>query len=159
MSLPRPQSNDPEAIRQAISAAFDMIEKGRYELVYNEITSNVSITATNEASANTVVTASSVEALGSPLVIEFFTPRATSGSTWVSFFLYQDGSSIGNWGGPVGATANSVFLARRLTPALGSHIYSVRASVDGGTGTVSAGVGGSGNFLPAFIRIKRVSAY
>ena len=28
MSLPRPQADTPEAIRQAISAAFDMIERG-----------------------------------------------------------------------------------------------------------------------------------
>jgi hypothetical protein len=136
-----------------------------YELDYVEFTSVVSITATTEATANTVVTGSSVYYDGSTdVIIQFYAyaarPDNGAASRSLSIWLYEDGSSIGNMAflrTPATGFMNvAVKLERRHTPASGSHTYSVRASVSAGTGEVAAGAGGSGAPMPGFIRITRV---
>ncbi len=133
------------------------------ELDYVEFTSPVSPTATTEGTANTVITGSSVAYDGATIVlIEFFSqnsrPTASAGAS-LNFWLYEDGSSIGNIGTITAAGASAanspVRLIRRITPSNASHTYSIRASVSSGTGLVNAGAGGNGNVAPGFIRITR----
>jgi hypothetical protein len=137
-----------------------------YELDYTQKTTNTSITATSEATANTIVTAGAHTFNGTTIyLIEFFSPYATPGSvinTTLAFYLYDGASSIGAIaaiGAEVtGASAYApVYAARRLTPSAASHTYSVRARVTSGTGTVVGGAGGSGNDAPCFIRITRAN--
>lgn len=131
---------------------------------YVEKTSNTSITATTEGTANTIVTGASVSYDGSTAVmIEFFAPAINSAGgsgNSIVICLYEDGSSVGQLGTVFnnGATALQVpvFTARRRTPSNGSHTYSIRAFVNTGTGTVSAGAGGSGASFPCYMRIKTV---
>jgi hypothetical protein len=137
-----------------------------YELDYVEKTSDTSLTATAEATADTVVTGSSVAYDGStPVIIEFFAPRIAphaTGSHYVWVTLYDGSSSIGQWGlfqnPAASADGKPCLLSRRLTPSAASHTYSVRAYCGPGStsGTVYAGVGGSGAAMPAYIRITRV---
>lgn len=136
-----------------------------YEYDYAEYTGgNVSITATTEATANTIVTGNAVAYDGSTVVeIEFFAPlalpQATSTSSLI-FYLYDGSSSIGLWGQVTPPTNASmrvpVQLTRRLTPSNASHTYSVRATTGSGTGIVAGGSGGTGNYMPLFIRITKV---
>jgi hypothetical protein len=137
------------------------------ELDYAQITSTVNVTATSEATADTVVTGASVAYDGSTVVeIEFFAPWATADSTAgrdLRYWLYDGSSSIGFLGlqqAPASGVAAwvPVVLKRRLTPSNASHTYGIRASVSAGTGVVTAGAGGSGTAVPAFIRITRVSS-
>ena len=138
------------------------------ELDYVARTTNASITATSEATADTVITGSSVAYDGSTIVmVEFWANHAgpdVSGLSDLRFWLYDGSSSIGFFGyvQQTGDGANvqyvTVHSMRRITPTAASHTYSVRASVDAGTGTVAAGAGGSGNVAPAFLRITRVSS-
>ena len=51
---------------------------------------------------------------------------------------------------PVAAPVN---LERRLTPSAGTYTYSVRAWQASGTGTVTAGAGGTATFVPGYISI------
>lgn len=137
------------------------------ELSYVEFTSAVSVTATTEATANTVVTAAALTFDGAtPALVEFFSPdvapdNAAAGRR-IIFALYDGSSSIGFLGtGPysqvVGNPADvPVRVARRLTPAAATKTYSVRAFVSAGTATVSAGAGGAGVALPGYIRITKV---
>lgn len=146
--------------------AFVAGGRGPRELDYVQITSNVSPTATTEGTANTVVTASAVSFDGAtPVLIEFFSPRArpddAANGRELHFWLYQDGSSIGRIGQVVagqggGPATMPIKLERRMTPASGSRTYSIRASVNAGTGVIVAGAGGSGADMPAFIRISEV---
>lgn len=135
------------------------------ELAYNEYTSDVTVTATTEATANTVVTASAVTFDGATqAIIEFFTPWADQPATpaTLKFWLYDGSSSIGQTGMYASSSANGgttslylpVYLSRRLTPSAASHTYSIRASVTSGTGTVHGGAGGAGVLVPGFIRIR-----
>lgn len=136
------------------------------ELDYVEFTSSVSVTATTEATANTVVTGSSVAYDGSTVVmIEFFAvgsiPDAAAVSRGLFYALYEDGSAVGGriamHYNPAAATgAVPVHCLRRRTPSNASHVYSIRAWVNVGTGSVVAGDGTGTNDMPGFIRITRV---
>lgn len=132
-----------------------------FELAYTEFTANVLCTATTEATANTVVSASAVTFDGSTaVVIEFFASDydATDAPVF-ELFLYDGASSIGKVHRRHVTTANSmgaITVSRRLTPSAASHTYSIRGSVSSGSGvSVKAGAGGSGAVVPGYIRITR----
>lgn len=135
-----------------------------YEFDYVEKTSSTSITATAEASADTVVTAGAVVFDGSTTVyVEFYSAafRADTGAAGreLRICLYDGSSSIGQIGfvtsPAASATVHTGIIRRKLTPSAASHTYSIRAFVNSGTGTISAGAGGSGAAMPAFIRIVK----
>lgn len=141
---------------------------GGSEIDYVEKTSDTSITATSEATANTIVTGNAVTYDGSTaIVIEFQAPgyQAPSVSAAsMSFWLYDGSSSIGFIGacnnpGTISATVAGMrttgVMKVRITPSAAAHTYSIRASVTSGTGTVKGGAGGSGVVYPAFIRITK----
>jgi predicted secreted protein len=124
-------------------------------LGYAEVTASVTVTATTEGTANTVVTAPAIACDGvTPVVVEFYTPFSipAAGGNYIIYVLFQDGSAIG-WlsrndaNGPVHAE-------RRFTPTAGSHTYSVRAFVNTGTATTSAGPAGSSQYVPAHLKIS-----
>jgi hypothetical protein len=141
---------------------------GGGELDYVQFTSGVNITATTEATANTIVTGSSVAYDGSTVVmVEFFCPGlnvADGTDNYVRLYLYDGSSSIGRIGtlvcvsgdGSLGQIAPT-FCVRRLTPSNASHTYSVRGDTGSGTSIASAGAGGNGNIVPGYIRIIQVS--
>lgn len=126
-------------------------------LAYSEYTSPATITATVEASADTVVTASAIVFDGSTSVwIEFYTPRLERGTTFIQCLLFDNGSSLGTMGNTlIGPGHCPGPLKRRLTPSQGKHIFSIRSSVDAGTGKIQAGPGGAGNWVPGYILISR----
>lgn len=135
------------------------------ELDYVEFTSNVLPTATTEGAANTVVTGSTISFDGSTtIMIEFFSwgsrPDSSGAGRTLTLYLFEDGVSVGLIGfmntPAAGFDNKPLHLFRRRTPSAGNHTYSIRASVSTGTGLVGAGVGGSGNAVPGFIRIRKV---
>lgn len=138
-----------------------------FEFNYAQTIAATSITATSEATANTVLTAGAVTFDGGTVVmVDFFAPylQVPAGNHNLVLVLYDNGSSIGLMTIATGPDATNslrvpAHVSRRLTPSTGSHTYSVRAFVDSGTGVVhaGAGVGGSGIYMPAFIRIYRVA--
>ncbi len=137
-----------------------------YELDYVQITSPVSITATSEATATTCITGSAVSYDGSTVVeIDWFAPYVNPDNSvagrYMQAILYDGSSSIGELnvlGNQVaGQTMWSVLRgSRRLTPSNASHTYSIRAYVSAGTGSFGAGAAGTGNYQPAFIRVRKV---
>lgn len=141
----------------AVSAAA-----GR-ELAYTEITAPVSVTATTEAAANTVISAPAVTFDGSPVLIQFFAPYATTHNVTnatIYAVLFEDGVSLGRLSILVSPAAATMYgplnVVRRMVPSAGSHTYTIRAFVSTGTGSVVAGTGGAGLYVPAFIRITKV---
>lgn len=136
------------------------------EMDYVAITSPVSITATSEATANTIVTGSATAFDGSTAVfIEYWLPyytSPTSANVDTIFCLYDGSSSIG-FIGLISAVSNAssqrfgpVYGMRRLTPSAATHTYSIRAYVGSGTGSAGAGAGGGGAHMPGFIRTVKV---
>lgn len=158
LRLPRPASlTDPGLIQ-----LLDALDRGDpwREMVYNEFT-DATITATTEATANTVATADSLDTDGKPILIEFCTPRMDRGTNVITLYLYD--AANGAAAASIGILAESTLAGaspggtwkRRLAPTVGRHVYSVRASVDAGTGAVFGGTGGTGQRVPGFIRISR----
>jgi hypothetical protein len=133
------------------------------ELSYVERTTNLSVTATTEGTAQSIVAAAAITFDGSTrALIELFTPAglpATGAALWI--VLYDGGSSIGQWGVYQATTsttslATSIYLARFLTPSAASHTYSARAYTTTGTSSIQCSTGGGGgNKVPAFIRITK----
>ena len=131
-------------------------------LFYAEITSPVTISATSEGAAQDVVSLGAQTYAAVPTVIEFFCPHITPASASQSgiFFLLQDGATvlgqltfINQWGAAGSAALEMpVSLARRLTPTAASHTYKITAYRLTVNWTVSAAGGGSGTYLPTFIR-------
>lgn len=137
---------------------------GATELDYTEITSSVSITATTEGAADTVVSAGAIVFDGSTRIcIEFYSPLIQPGATassQIAVLLYDGSSSIGfilvamKDGTSTAQRGTTGCLVRRfLTPSAASHTYSIRAFRVVSNGTVVAGAGGSGDNMPAYIRI------
>lgn len=132
------------------------------ELSYDEFTAPVSgIAGGSPAAATTIKTSASVAYDGSTaVVIEFFAPQAVNSvdASNVFFELFEDATDLGLLGEVTagGAAGGSpIRVARRRTPSAASHTYTVKAYVSGGSGTVQAGTGTAGVFLPGFIRITK----
>lgn len=130
------------------------------ELAYQEFTATVAISAGAEASANTIVTAPEVTVSGSQrILIEFFAPHAErtgGGAETLTFVLYENGASIGRLAIFDATSPKPVAAERRLTPAAGARTYSIRAFRGANNCEVDAGLGGSGNLVPGFIRVTAI---
>lgn len=127
------------------------------ELDYREFTSQVSTVATSEAGAAIIVTADAVTFDGvHPVIVQFFCPAVLRGNNWSQGYLFEDGSSIGELWYFSAAGETPVLVQRRLTPTSGLHTFSVRCWSDV-SGSATGGAGGSGNYMPGFIRIVRAA--
>ena len=128
------------------------------ELTYDQITADVTVSATTEATATTVITAAAVTCDGTtPVWVSFGFGRTDCPiSDYIDFWLYQDGASIGR----VARTTTQSVVAgrRRLTPAAGSRTFSIRATRAAGNRVITCGAGGLGTWPPGFIRVVKAAA-
>ena len=128
------------------------------EIAHNDYSSNVTISATTEATANQVVAAPAVTFDGATTVlVEFYAPSVNGGGQVFQIGLFDGSSPLGIlvYSNLATGSFQSVYVRRRLTPSAASHTYSVRAWIAAGSGTVHGGSGGSGQVMPGFIRITR----
>jgi hypothetical protein len=151
------------------AAIAELMQRGR-QLSYVEHTSSVNLTATTEAGANTIVTAAACVLDGSTVVeVEYFCAAFASPGGGANRFAIAnlfdavDGGAAASLGfmADVFSSASSqvvvpCLVRRRLTPASGSHVFSIRGHVTAGTGVANAGAGGAGNFMPGYIRVTRL---
>lgn len=132
-----------------------------YEIGYDQITSPVGVTSTTESSGTTVISCAAHTFDGSPVYAHFFCPYlqafGNSNST-LTVSLFESSTQIGrllvhiNSNGAVQTTfeANGWL---RFTPSSGSHTYTVTAFYAAASTTgIGAGAGGTGAYVPAFIR-------
>jgi hypothetical protein len=140
------------------------VESGS-EMDYVQFTGTVSPTATTEASANTIVTATAITFDGTTTVmIEYFAPDnqapGNAAGSWMQAILFDGSSAIGVMAFVMNEVNGQtlrvpIHAVRRLTPSNASHTYSIRGLVSGGTGVVSVGAAGAGTRVPGYIRITR----
>ena len=136
-----------------------------FQFDYAEFTAAVTITASTEGTAQTIVAGNSVTYDGATAVlIEFFAPTIQANTAGIVRVILLDGATSLGWltNDNRGAIAqnNNYFgprLARRLTPTAAAHTYTIAAFNNAGAETTifGAGVGGSGNIVPGFIRITK----
>jgi hypothetical protein len=134
-------------------------------LAYAERTTGLAVSAAQtEASPVTVVNGTAVTYDGSTTVeVTFFAPAvapAAATAAAIQFWLYQDGVSQGRLGYVQTPSAGNVIqpvqVTRRLTPSAGSHTHAIGAAAVTADGNLYCGTGGTGQYVPAFIRVTRV---
>lgn len=139
---------------------------GAAELDFQQATADVTgITATTEAGATAVITGNAVNFDGSKVKIEFFCPEvvnvAGSGTNKLSVVFLRDTTVVGQAvileTGSTFVNGGGVTVCCFDTPALGSHTYAVKVFSAATTPnyTIKAGAGGSGNLVPAFLRVTK----
>lgn len=145
---------------ERVSGAVAWALPSGYEFDYAERTSNLSVTATTEGTSQAIITGASVSYDGSTRVcIEFYcSSMVPVGNQNLYILLYEDSTVLGilattNDSGssrvPVGT------LRRFRTPSNASHTYAAKAFTDSATATINAGSGGSGAYLPAYLRVTK----
>ena len=133
------------------------------ELDYAQITAPVTgVTASTEATAVPLVSGNSVTYDGSKVKVEVYVPAvAAATSLWYyRVLLLRDTTVIGYAAGKSvaadAANGAEFYAAAFDTPAAGAHTYKASAYVQASTNfSFLAGAGGSGNLLPAFLRVTK----
>ena len=137
------------------------------ELDYVEKTTDTNITATTEATSQAWVTGNSITLDGTTSVLVYLyapmidTENTASGE--LRIILYDGATVLGEVARfrttAAGDTLREpLFVVRRLvTPSGGAHQYIGKAyNSAAGTGIVRGSVGGTGTYMPAFVRVTRV---
>lgn len=133
-----------------------------HEFGYDQITGNVSVTATTESAGTTVITCAAHTFDGAAVMAEFFAPWVSTGhGASVIVSLFEGSTEIGKiceFDDPSTTFSNGSPMTGRLkfTPSAASHTYKVTAINNGATGTINAGAGGTATFVPAFVRFTKV---
>ena len=137
------------------------VENPGLELAYTEFTADVTISATVEASATTIVTAAALDLDGQAIDVEFYCPRLDVADTAddVLLTLWDGSTDLGRLAYLISTGADMswpVHATRKITPTVGQHTYSIRGwKVAAGAAVAKAGSGGTGSLLPGFIRVSR----
>lgn len=131
------------------------------ELAYQAFTSPVTVSATTEGAATTIVTAQAVTGTGSQKMrVEFSCAYITMGASATLVLVLYDSTSQGLLVAMSAAAANynGGVIACELTPSAASHTYSIRGYRATADCVVGAGLGGVGAYLPGAIRVVAVNA-
>lgn len=131
---------------------------GGAEIGYVQRTSNVTISATSEASPTSLgLTLGSLSYDGNPVLLEFFCADFSI-PTGVLVLLFESTTMMCRWGDmrpASGSAETSCFLSMRFQPSAGSHEYLVQAIRAGGSNATlnaGSGTGGAGTYAPAYLR-------
>jgi hypothetical protein len=151
-------ATEVEAALQALGVLIDT------EVAYVEFTATQTTVATTEGTAEQIVSLGSQTFDGTTVhEIEFYAPTwAVTVTTQDMFIILHDGSAAIGWiwvgRTPAANVAQgTVFAKRQFTPANGTRTYSIRHYMSGAsTGSVFAGVGGAGAYMPGYVRLKKV---
>lgn len=149
---------------QRVSGAVAWALPVGYEFDYATKTSDTSITGTNEAGAQTVISGASVAYDGSTRVeIEVGLPAivpATTDGAEVVVILLEDSTVLGRIMDHRTSSGTTAILSTPKaslfrTPSNASHTYTVKAYTSTGTSTIKAGTGGTGAYVPAYLRVTK----
>lgn len=137
-------------------------------VTYVEFNTDVTISATTEATANTVVTAGEFNASGvDAYIVEFYSPGvnvAAAVGAQIRVSLYDNGAAwivgasvMGLWLNPASVTSliTPAPAKVRVVPSAGKHQFSVRGWQLSGNGVVYGTVAGIS--LPGFIMVTRAT--
>jgi hypothetical protein len=130
-------------------------------LDYAQITASVNVTATSEATANTLVDGNSITYDGTRVRVEFWCPefvQASGADTYV--VLLRDSTVLGRAQieniGAVPQAGFPLVVVFYDTPSAAAHTYHVKGYLNGAaTATARAGAGGATTALPAFLEVTK----
>lgn len=128
------------------------------QLDYAQITANPpAVTATTEGTAVVQIAGNSVTYDGSRVKVEFFVPLLTGTAGYAFLVFLRDSTVIGHAqvSGGAGTNPTAAKIEAFDTPPAGPHTYKIAMYVNATSSTINAGPGGSGNLLPAFLRVTK----
>jgi len=133
------------------------------ELQYTEITATVTAASTTESSPTTVIAGASLAVVAKPLLIEFFAPYISSGSSGTTYVTLWEGATqkgrIATATGEYYTTGGNGWqggvFSRRYTPSAGSYVFKVGCHYATAAGQIFAGAGGTAQDAPAYLRISQ----
>jgi hypothetical protein len=145
------------------SAVRDNLGELWHELAYQEFASSVLMnTAVLENAPTDVVSAGAVTYSGFPIIVEFYCPGSTGGTTTGGLNLWEDSTDKGrltHTSVSNGSAMLTISVQRRYTPASGSKTLKVRGwNTGANTWTALAGAGGVGTAMPGYIRVLEKGA-
>jgi hypothetical protein len=119
------------------------------------ISTEVSITATSSATGNTCMTIGPFAVDGGQYVFEWYTPYLTKGTTNLDVELFEGTTLLSTLSGHMTASVLMPGVTGRavVTLAQGNHTLKITAFVDGGTGKFGANNGATGNAPNAWTMI------
>lgn len=133
-----------------------------FQFGYDQITAPVTIVSTTESAGTVIIACGAHTFDGGAVICQFFAPDSPTGSAG-SFIvsLFEASAQLGrlynyasNIVGTVQIGLNGWF---RFTPSAGSHTYTITASASqANVNLITAGVGGTGAYVPAFVRFTKV---
>lgn len=129
-----------------------------FQLDYVERVTTVTFTATTSATANTIITGTSQAYDGTAIWVEFGADRVLTGTTAFGFSLYDGTTELGIIAQATLGANVPIPVTRRVriaAPGAGTHQFIIKAFVDGGTGTVTAGAGTIGLPSPAYLLVTK----
>ena len=150
----------------AVTADSGWVLGGGGEWDYKQATADITgINATTEGGAATVLTGNAVTYDGTRVKLEFYAPEivyvAGTGTNKLTAVFLRDSIVVGQ---AVVLESGSSFVSSEGakaecfdTPSAGSHTYAVKAfaAATSPNYTVKAGAGGSGNLVPAYMRVTK----
>lgn len=135
------------------------------EIGYDQITASVTAATSTEASGTTVITCAARVFDGGAVVANFSAPflqppQVAAGDT-ITVCLFEGATQIGRLcvaqNNAAAATAYPCAGSIRFTPTAASHTYTVTCFWGAHAGgAVGAGAGGTGAYVPAYIRFTKV---
>jgi len=136
-----------------------------FEISYTQITANVTITSTTEATGTTLISPGAITFDGTAVYCELFghlssDAQAAGDNTVVSLFEGATQITELAWFRPeVALTAVIPIFARyKFTPTAASHTYTITGFTTNSTGSnakLQAGAGGTGSVPPAYVRFVK----
>lgn len=150
----------------AVTFESGWVLSGGGEWDYKQATADVTgINATTEGGASTVITGNAVTFDGTRVKLEFFAPEIVNvggtGTNKLTVVFLRDSTVIGQVvvleRGSTFGNGESAKAECFDTPSAGSHSYAVKAfsAATSPNYTVKAGAGGSGNLVPAYLRVTK----
>lgn len=137
-----------------------------YEIAYAEVTSNVTVSATAEATPTDIISLGALSFDGSPIILEFYCANAAvaSGTMILVANLWDDTTDLERWfdvrGGNATTPGFPIYARRRIVPTAGTHTFKVRGIKGGGLTDVTmfanAGSAGAGTYSPIWMRATKV---
>lgn len=146
-----------------ITVANFLTQMPGYEIGYDAITAPVTVSATVEASSDTVISCAAHTFDGAAVMVEFFATRVETGTSagFVLVSLWEGGTELGIIGitqlDPASGTSSTPFIGKyRFTPSAASHTYTVKAYRITSNATISADVAGTAKVVSAYVRFTKV---
>ncbi len=132
-----------------------------FEIGYDQITGNVTVSSATEATGTTVITCAAHQFDGSPVMVEFFGNLENGTNTTLIVSLFESTTQITRLCEFIPPSTGSFGLmmvgSYRFTPTAGNHTYTATAiKVGTNNGAIVAGSGGTGGEPPCFVRFTKV---